>query len=261
MPGMDSPIPAAAHADGLAVHAEKARLLPRAGRAAFLLSNTGRATHRFPQGRDALRSASGLRGERLRAARLSGRYDRFLVAGLHENDAIRKTVEAADIARFEADRITLLSPVPCPGKVLGVGRNYGANAAKGGLAAQEQPRMFAMAGSLIIGRQANLMSQCEPGAMASLSLVACRRQSRPSPHQCGTGVLQRMMRAPSSAAGLWMIVPEPAFAELLERFDGLGSRTRDGRDQRIGKRENGSRRIRQNGVSRRRKKRHVRNRR
>ena len=111
------------------------------------------------------------------------------------------------------------------------------------------------------GRQANLMSQCDPGAMASLSLVACRRQSRPSPHQCGTGVLQRMMRARSSAAGLWMIVPEPAFAELLERFDGLGSRTRDGRDQRIGKRENGSRRIRQDGVARRRKKRHVRNRR
>lgn len=50
---------------------------------------------------------------------------------------------------------TLLAPVPRPGKVLGVGRNYGAHAGEGGLLAQDEPRMFGKLGSSVIG----------PGAM------------------------------------------------------------------------------------------------
>lgn len=38
--------------------------------------------------------------------------------------------------------LTLLAPVPRPGKVIGVGRNYGAHAAEGGLGRQEEPRLF-----------------------------------------------------------------------------------------------------------------------
>ncbi|HEX7968277.1 MAG TPA: fumarylacetoacetate hydrolase family protein [Stellaceae bacterium] len=47
--------------------------------------------------------------------------------------------------------MTLLAPVPRPGKILGVGRNYGAHAAEAGLAAQEKPRIFVKLGSSVIG--------------------------------------------------------------------------------------------------------------
>ncbi|MGE0724653.1 MAG: fumarylacetoacetate hydrolase family protein [Alphaproteobacteria bacterium] len=45
----------------------------------------------------------------------------------------------------------LLAPVPRPGKIIGVGRNYGAHAAEAGLAAQEKPRLFAKVVSSVIG--------------------------------------------------------------------------------------------------------------
>jgi 2-keto-4-pentenoate hydratase/2-oxohepta-3-ene-1,7-dioic acid hydratase in catechol pathway len=44
----------------------------------------------------------------------------------------------------------LLAPLPRPGKILGVGRNYGAHAAEGGLAAQEKPRIFVKLSSAVI---------------------------------------------------------------------------------------------------------------
>lgn len=53
--------------------------------------------------------------------------------------------------RHDPRTVTLLAPVPTPGKVLGVGRNYGAHAAEGGLAAQEKPRIFVKLSSAVIG--------------------------------------------------------------------------------------------------------------
>ncbi|HTS90367.1 MAG TPA: fumarylacetoacetate hydrolase family protein [Stellaceae bacterium] len=47
--------------------------------------------------------------------------------------------------------VRLLAPVPRPGKILGVGRNYGAHAAEGGLAAQEKPRIFVKLSTSVIG--------------------------------------------------------------------------------------------------------------
>lgn len=47
--------------------------------------------------------------------------------------------------------VKLLAPVPRPGKVIGVGRNYGAHAKEGGLEAQEQPRLFTKVPSSVIG--------------------------------------------------------------------------------------------------------------
>jgi 2-keto-4-pentenoate hydratase/2-oxohepta-3-ene-1,7-dioic acid hydratase in catechol pathway len=46
---------------------------------------------------------------------------------------------------------SLLAPVPRPGKVIGVGRNYGAHAAEGALERQEEPRLFAKFSSSVIG--------------------------------------------------------------------------------------------------------------
>ena len=45
----------------------------------------------------------------------------------------------------------LLAPVPRPGTIIGVGRNYGAHAAEGGLGRQEKPRLFAKLPGSVIG--------------------------------------------------------------------------------------------------------------
>lgn len=51
----------------------------------------------------------------------------------------------------ERDSIALQAPVPRPGKVLGVGRNYSAHAGEGGLLAQDEPRIFAKVPSSVVG--------------------------------------------------------------------------------------------------------------
>jgi 2,4-didehydro-3-deoxy-L-rhamnonate hydrolase len=52
---------------------------------------------------------------------------------------------------LEPAAVTLLAPVPRPGKIIGVGRNYGAHAAEGALERQEEPRLFAKFSSSVIG--------------------------------------------------------------------------------------------------------------
>jgi 2-keto-4-pentenoate hydratase/2-oxohepta-3-ene-1,7-dioic acid hydratase in catechol pathway len=46
--------------------------------------------------------------------------------------------------------VALLAPVPRPGKIIGVGRNYGAHAAEGALERQEEPRLFTKFSSSVI---------------------------------------------------------------------------------------------------------------
>ena len=81
----------------------------------------------------------------------------FLAAGGPDHPAIRATVEAASIIPLDASQIRLLAPVPHPDKILGVGRNYGAHAAEGGLQRQEQPRIFAKLGNSVIGPDAPII--------------------------------------------------------------------------------------------------------
>jgi acylpyruvate hydrolase len=47
--------------------------------------------------------------------------------------------------------VKLAAPLPRPGKILGIGRNYGAHASEGGLAAQEKPRIFMKPATAISG--------------------------------------------------------------------------------------------------------------
>lgn len=47
--------------------------------------------------------------------------------------------------------VTLHAPVPRPGKILGVGRNYGSHASEGGLLVQDEPRLFVKVGSSVVG--------------------------------------------------------------------------------------------------------------
>jgi len=63
---------------------------------------------------------------------------------------LRQAAEAADTAQDPAG-LRLLAPVPRPGKVIGVGRNYGAHQSEGNLERQEEPRLFAKFTSSVIG--------------------------------------------------------------------------------------------------------------
>jgi len=54
-----------------------------------------------------------------------------------------KCLNPADIVR--------MAPVPRPGKIIGVGRNYGTHAAEGALGRQEEPRLFAKFSSSVVG--------------------------------------------------------------------------------------------------------------
>ena len=80
----------------------------------------------------------------------------LLRAGANGLDLARRAL-AAGLAspaaglRHDPRAVTLLAPVPNPGKILGIGRNYGAHAAEGGLAAPEKPRIFVKLSSAVIG--------------------------------------------------------------------------------------------------------------
>jgi 2-keto-4-pentenoate hydratase/2-oxohepta-3-ene-1,7-dioic acid hydratase in catechol pathway len=94
-------------------------------------------------------TAKGIAGAAEKARRaVPGDMTALLMAGLSP------LAEAASGALHEGvprDTVRLLAPVPRPGKVIGVGRNYGAHAAEGGLEAQEQPRLFTKVPSSVIG--------------------------------------------------------------------------------------------------------------
>jgi 2-keto-4-pentenoate hydratase/2-oxohepta-3-ene-1,7-dioic acid hydratase in catechol pathway len=64
---------------------------------------------------------------------------------------LTQAVSASESSGQELSRIRLLAPVPRPGKIIGVGRNYGAHANEGGLGRQEEPRLFVKLPSSVIG--------------------------------------------------------------------------------------------------------------
>lgn len=151
----------------------------------------------------------------------------FLAAGLHEDAAIRKLASVPHGEPLDSGRITLLSPVPRPGKVLGVGRNYGAHAAEGGLARQEQPRMFAKVASSIIGHGAPIP---RPRGIArldwevELAAVIGRRmkdvaEANALAHVAGYTILNDV-----SARELQfdMMPPQTTFAKSMDGFTPIG---------------------------------------
>jgi 2-keto-4-pentenoate hydratase/2-oxohepta-3-ene-1,7-dioic acid hydratase in catechol pathway len=80
------------------------------------------------------------------------------IAAVDMIDLLRGSLESlAAAARGNLPRgvplgsVRLLAPIPRPGKIIGVGRNYGAHAAEGGLEAQERPRLFTKVPSSVTG--------------------------------------------------------------------------------------------------------------
>jgi 2,4-didehydro-3-deoxy-L-rhamnonate hydrolase len=94
----------------------------------------------------------------------------LLRAGAGGLDLARRALAAglaspAPGIRHDPRTVTLLAPVPNPGKILGIGRNYGAHAAEGGLAAQDKPRIFVKLSSAVIATGAPIP---KPAAVTKL---------------------------------------------------------------------------------------------
>jgi 2-keto-4-pentenoate hydratase/2-oxohepta-3-ene-1,7-dioic acid hydratase in catechol pathway len=65
---------------------------------------------------------------------------------------IESIVRDGSLARHpRLDSVQLLAPVPRPGKIVGVGRNYAEHAKEVGTPAQEQPRLFTKVPSSVVG--------------------------------------------------------------------------------------------------------------
>lgn len=82
----------------------------------------------------------------------------FLARGGADDDVVRRALNETGAAYSTAiEAVSLLTPLDVPGKILGVGRNYGDHAAEGGLARQECPRVFLKASSSVIGPGAEII--------------------------------------------------------------------------------------------------------
>nr|WP_205600970.1 fumarylacetoacetate hydrolase family protein [Halomonas socia] len=76
----------------------------------------------------------------------------FLARGGADDDVVRHALDETGASHSTAiEAVSLLAPLDAPGKILGVGRNYGEHAAEGGLARQGCPRLFLKATSSVVG--------------------------------------------------------------------------------------------------------------
>ena len=151
----------------------------------------------------------------------------FLAAGGPNHPAIRATVEAASIIPLDASQIRLLAPVPHPGKILGVGRNYGAHGAEGGLQPQEQPRIFAKLGNSVIGPDAPIIRP--EGIMkldweVELAAVIGRRMKAVAERDALAHVAGYTILNDISARELQFDVspPQTTFAKSMDGFTPMG---------------------------------------
>ena len=77
----------------------------------------------------------------------------FLAAGEPALEALR-TLIATDIDRIPLDQVSLLAPIPRPGKFLGIGLNYADHIGETGLEKPEYPTFFTKQGSCVTGHGA-----------------------------------------------------------------------------------------------------------
>lgn len=87
-------------------------------------------------------------------AETGGREDtvsmhKLLLAGHAGLERVRQALSGGKLPRTSLRQVQLLAPIPRPGKVLGIGRNYGAHAKESGTGPFEQPRVFTKVGSSV----------------------------------------------------------------------------------------------------------------
>ena len=74
---------------------------------------------------------------------------KLLLAGSAGLERVDQALSRGDLPRTQLAKVRLLAPVPRPGKILGIGRNYGAHAKETGTGPFEQPRVFTKVGSSV----------------------------------------------------------------------------------------------------------------
>ncbi|HWI26719.1 MAG TPA: fumarylacetoacetate hydrolase family protein [Stellaceae bacterium] len=123
--------------------------------------------------------------------------------------------------------VRLLAPVPRPGKILGIGRNYGAHAAEGGLAAQEQPRIFIKLASSVIGTGAPIPKPPRVIKLdyeTELAVVIGRRARSVSESEAASCIAGYTILNDVSARELQFDVspPQTSFAKSMDGFCPMG---------------------------------------
>lgn len=81
---------------------------------------------------------------------------RLLLAGKAGLRAVQDAVTGSDLPRQPLSAVQLLAPIPRPGKILGIGRNYGEHAAESGSGPFEKPRVFVKVGSSVVAPQSRV---------------------------------------------------------------------------------------------------------
>ncbi len=147
-------------------------------------------------------------------------------------DLARRALAAGLAARtpgicHDPQAVTLLAPVPQPGKILGVGRNYGAHAAEGGLAAQEKPRIFVKLASSVIGTGAPIPKPARVAKLdyeTELAVVIGRRARDVAESEARACIAGYTILNDVSARELQFDVspPQTSFAKSMDGFCPMG---------------------------------------
>lgn len=130
-------------------------------------------------------------------------------------------------AALDPAGVAVLAPVPRPGKIIGVGRNYGAHAAEGGLGRQEEPRLFVKFSSSVIGPGAPIVRP--PGIVkldweVELAMVIGRRAKAVAPDAALAHVAGYTIVNDISAREFQFDVapPQTTFAKSHDSFTPMG---------------------------------------
>lgn len=151
----------------------------------------------------------------------------LLVAHGADFAALRNEIEASCGAARPLASLRLAAPIPRPGKIIGVGRNYGAHAVEGGLAAQERPRIFLKPSSSVSGPSATVR---RPEAVRKLDfegelvVVVGRPLSNATPSEAGSAIAGYMVGNDLSAREFQFDVepPQTSFAKGMDGFAAIG---------------------------------------
>lgn len=141
--------------------------------------------------------------------------------------AWRSAVEAGLGTAVPLASVRLAPPIARPGKIIGIGRNYGAHAAEGGMAGQEKPRIFFKPSGSISGPSASVR---RPEAVRKLDFegelvaVVGRRLSNATAEEAGAAIAGYMVGNDLSAREFQFDVdpPQTSFAKGMDGFAAIG---------------------------------------
>ncbi|AWB35585.1 ureidoglycolate lyase [Orrella marina] len=121
----------------------------------------------------------------------------------------------------------IIAPLPNPGKIIGVGRNYGAHSQEGGMARQEEPRLFVKLSSSVIGPGEHIVSPASVHKLdweVELAAVVGSVMRNMSVSECMQRVAGYTLLNDISAREFQFDVtpPQTTFAKSMDTFTPLG---------------------------------------